>query len=462
MTIKGFEDAVIWAERQWGEAQLGDKRRTKRAVQIGRALAEQPAASLPAQTGSWRDLKAAYRLLNEADVTHQSVTAPHFCHTKDQACLQRHSVVLFIQDTSDLNFSHHPNTRGLGYIGDGRSRGLMLHTCLAVVANKDSTQVLGLAAQRVWTRKEIKGPNEKRAARWKRWSESEVWAEVVERIGQAPVEEGGPTFVSVGDCASDFFGYWRRAQSLRWHCLSRIKENRAITTPKAESAKLIDWARSLPQQASKSIRLRAREASPARDVKLKVAYSEVTVMAPRNGPDKDKEAIRGWVVRCWEESRDDQAIEWILLTTIEVDNRDTALEMVQWYSCRWIIEEYYKCLKTGCRMQQRQLESRQGLEALLGFLAVVAVRLLQLRALSRTKPEMKAKTVVPEEMIEIVRKRLGIKKSKAMTVGEFWEGVGRMGGFIGRKSDGEPGWQTLWGGWQRLQDICWGATLFSN
>ena len=119
---------------------------------------------------------------------------------------------------------------------------------------------------------------------------------------------------------------------------------------------------------------------------------------------------------------------------------------------RWLIEEYHKYLKTRCRVEQRQLETAAGLMRLLGFLALVAVRLLQLRTLSRLAPDTPTQQVIPQELLQMLVKRLRLFSTQ-MSLAQFWQAVARLGGFIGRKSDG----QTLWRGWLRLQDLAWGA-----
>jgi hypothetical protein len=450
VVLNSFSDPTRWAEQQWSTATLGDVRRTRRAVQLGAALASCPEASLPQQTGSWHELKAAYRLLHEPDVTHTALSEPHWQATRRQAA-QTHTV-LFVQDTSDLDFTAHRQTTGLGWIGNTGGHGFLLHSCLAVRPTA-VPEILGLAAQQVWTRHEVRKGTETRAARSKRRKESEVWAEVIETIGPAPASD--QHWVSVSDRASDSFALARRARAQNWHCLWRVSQNRVVRTGSGRETKLLDWARRLPAQTETVLELRGRADQPQRTVHLQVAWSAVTLCPPCNGPERQQEPIAGWCVRCRETGKRKNALEWILFTTVPVTDAASALERIEWYRLRWVVEEYHKALKTGCAMEQRQLRSALGLRALLGFLAVVAVRLLQLRTTARTAPDTPASQVVEPEFVEtVVRFRGGSVNS--MTAEQFWRAVAGLGGFLGRKGDGDPGWQTLWRGWQRLQDLCWG------
>jgi hypothetical protein len=464
MIIDELDDTEQWAEQQWGHSKLGDKRRTARAVRLGAAMAAQPAASLPTQTDSWGDLKAAYRLVNEEDVTHQALSEPHWQATRQQAAALAQAVVLFVQDTSELDFTSHPKTSGLGHIGNTRGKGFLLHSCLAIRPGDDQAQmIIGVAAQHVWTRQhEARKGRESRTERNKRPTEAEVWAKIVEEIGQAPPRETGIKWVSVGDRASDIFSYLRRAQAAGWHCLLRVGQNRVIQTGAGGRARLMSWARGLVPQARKTMTLRGRDGRPQRNVELSIAWSAVTICPPQLGPERKQAPIQGWCIRCWEQSAPAtvEAIEWILFTNVPAKDKQSVVEQVEWYSCRWMIEEYHKCLKTGCAMEQRQMATAGGLLALLSFLAIIAVRLLQLRELSRRTPKTLAHRAVPAVLIKVLVARLKLHvEANKLTVREFWQGVARLGGFIGRRSDGDPGWQTLWRGWQRLQDLSWSATL---
>jgi len=448
--LSSFSDPARWAQQQWGDAALGDARRTRRAVQLGTVLASRPEASLPQQTGSWGELKAAYRLLNEPDVTYAALSEPHWQATRQQAA--QTDTVLLVQDTSELDFTAHRQTTGLGWTGDKRGRGFLLHSCLAV--RPDAVpEILGVAAQRVWTRHEVKKGTETRAVRFKRRKESDVWAELVEEIGPAAPDQ---YWVSVSDRASDIFSFVRRARAQGWHCLWRVGQNRAVLAGRTNKTKLLlNWARRLPAQTETSLTLRGRADQPPRTIRLQVAWSAVTLCPPCNGPERAQEPVSGWCVRCWEAGKRKNALDWILFTTVPVTDAATALERIEWYRLRWIVEEYHKALKTGCAMEQRQLRRGPGLLALLGLLAIVAVRLLQLRTIARTAPDTPASQVIEPEFVETAARLQG-GSADTMTADQFWRTVAGLGGFLGRKGDGDPGWQTLWRGWQRLQDLCWG------
>jgi hypothetical protein len=171
-----------------------------------------------------------------------------------------------------------------------------------------------------------------------------------------------------------------------------------------------------------------------------------------------------WVVYAMEVDapRDVEPIEWILLTSLPVESFDDAWRILGYYEKRWLIEEWHKALKTGCRVECRQLKSKGGLERITGLLSVIAVRLLQLKSAARTNPDRLAAKIVPWHWIVMLlaaRKRRNKTVERTMTIGEFYRELAKLGGFLGRKSDGEPGWITIWRGWQKLYLLVRGAEL---
>ena len=168
-----------------------------------------------------------------------------------------------------------------------------------------------------------------------------------------------------------------------------------------------------------------------------------------------------WVVRVWEPPappEGEEPLEWILATTIPMASLAEAQERVAWYRQRPVIEDYHQCLKTGTRAEHRDLEEAQRVERLLGFLAPLAVRLLQLRDLARQHPEAPARQVLDPWRLRLVAQRLG-RPATALTPQEFWRGVAQLGGYLGRTRDGPPGWKTLWRGWLELEVLVRGAEL---
>lgn len=444
-----------WAAQQWGAAQLGDKRRTARAVKLGAQLAANPAAQLPEQTGSWKDTKAAYRLLNEADVKHTELGKPHWeaTHQRARTC---DGVVLFLQDGTEVDYSHHPQVIGLGRLNKLKRHGMQIHTCLSLPL---ATGELGVAAQRVWQRPPKPASKESKYALSLRRTEYDVWAEMLQEIGPAPAPGSGLKWISVGDRASDIYGYFRTAQALGWEVVARAARDRIIYTATGERRYLLQWARSLPSQATTTVEVRGRDGTPARTATLQVAWSACDIPAPAHGKERSGQRLRLSVVRTWEADPPAGAepLDWVLVTSLVLISAADALQVIAYYEKRWLIEEYHKCMKTGCALEARQLETAAGLEALLGFLALVAVHLLQLREASRQQPAAPARHYVAPELITTVQSYLKLPPGD-LTLREFWRAVARLGGFLARKSDNDPGWQTLWRGWLKLQDLAWQPT----
>jgi hypothetical protein len=174
--------------------------------------------------------------------------------------------------------------------------------------------------------------------------------------------------------------------------------------------------------------------------------------------------IAMWVVYAQEVDapKDVEPVQWILLTSLPVESFNDAWRILGYYEKRWLIEEWHKALKSGCRVEHRQLKSKEGLERITGLFSVIAVRLLQLKSAARTNPDRLAGKIVPRHWIVMLlaaRKRRNNTVARTMTIGEFYRELAKLGGFLGRKSDGEPGWITIWRGWQKLYLLVRGAEL---
>jgi hypothetical protein len=441
-----MQDPASWARTQWGAAELGDRRRTERAVRLGTAIAAAPARSLPAQMdGDWADTKAAYRLLDSAPVTHDALTAPHRAATRQHALAQA-GPVLLIQDTTSLDLGRYAAMAGRGPIGDGRGQGLLVHSCLAVAPVPDGHRLLGLAAQLVWARPSVgRKQQESQIERQSRARESAIWAQSLAESGRAPATA---CWVSVGDAESDIFGCMRQARAQGYQYLLRVAQNRRVTLADGTPSHLFAAARAQPARSRRTVQLGGRGGQPARAVELAVSWTALTVRAPRHNPsEREAAALPCWCVRAWGED-----LEWVLLTSVPVEDADAASERLDWYAGRWLIEEYHKGLKTGCAIERRRLQHATRLTALLGFLAIVAVRLLQGREASHHAPDAPVHGTVPAAFVALVAHRHEIPTA-GMTQRQFWHAVAKLGGFLGRKGDGEPGWQTLWAGLYRLQDM---------
>jgi hypothetical protein len=206
-----------------------------------------------------------------------------------------------------------------------------------------------------------------------------------------------------------------------------------------------------------TLSLRARPGQAAREATVEVCVGSIKISQPRH--------VSPWVRKLKQPPITMNVIEvvevhapegvepirWILLTSLPVRTFEEAWLVISYYERRWLIEEYHKALKTGCRTESRQLKTAGRLEALVGLTSVVAVRLLQLKSLARTKPEVPAQRVVPRvwlKMLKLARKNLN--RVHDLTVGQFYREVAKLGGFLGRKGDGEPGWITIWRGWEKL------------
>lgn len=442
-----------WAELNFGECQLGDKRRTTRLVRLAADFADNPSASLPCQVERWGDLKAAYRLFDREEVRFEAVARPHWEQTRRQA----RGRVLILGDTTEIDFGRFRDIEGVGPTGNGTGRGFLLHNALMVSA--DTGELLGVSGQAIHYRKK-KAKSAKRPTAPNRLKkkdrESEVWTRVIDDIGPPPPEA---TYVHVFDRGADSFEIYCRLLQQRCHWVIRASQlSRSVLV--GEDQQEMPLKKSLTTLTSVgqyTQSLRARPGQAAREARLDVRVGQIRIPRPRHvSPAIRKlkpQPIAMNVIDVIEVDPPQGAppIRWVLFTQLPATTFAEARLLIGYYEQRWLIEEYHKALKTGCAVEARQLKTADRLEALVGLISVVAVRLLQLKSLARTAPDLPAKRVVPQvwlRMLKLARKNL--PRVHDLTVRQFYREVAKLGGFLGRKGDGEPGWITIWRGWDKL------------
>ncbi len=452
MNTQEVLDPKSWAERTFGTVQLHDLRRTRRTVKAASNLAENPLGSLPAQMHTWKETKALYRLLDEPDVTFAALIQPHLQQTKKQA--NSSPVTLLVQDTTDIDLSHRHKISGVGQIGNERGRGFFLQTVLAV--HPQSREVLGCIAQEPFVR--VPAPQgEQRHQRLKRQErETDVWMRQVAVIGTA---DPGNLWVHVGDRGADMFPFFDACRQKQTHFLVRAAQNRRVEHNEEEIAYSLDRARAWPSLASRPLEVPARHGHQARSTHVQLSFGQMTLLPPRNDRRQSKDPLTIWVIRVWEEQapEGEEPLEWLLLTSVPTSTLEDAWERVDWYRQRWLVEDYHQCLKSGCRIEQRQLQSVESLIRLLGLLSPLAVRLLLVRELAREDPDRSASQVIDPLMLAVLAQRTG--QSPTMTLNTFWIEVARLGGYLARSNDGPPGWRTIWKGWLVLHTLLEGAHL---
>jgi hypothetical protein len=419
-------------------------------------MARDPAASLPKQHHTWKDLKAMYRLLDEADVTFAALMQPHWQQTR--ACLHPEAVVLLVQDTTEIDLSAHATMAGLGPIGNGQGRGFLLETVLAVIP--ESQAVLGCLAQQPFLRVPAPKSEQRYQRRHRVHRETDVWMQMVEQIG-TPACTG--LLVHVGDRGADMLPFMRGCRSTHTHFVVRAAQNRRIQAEEPSVGLLLDRVRTWPSQDQRPFDLPASHGRHARQTTLQISFGPAILLPPWNDPRGSTVPLPVWVVRVWEAepTASEEALEWILLTSLETATCEHAWQRVDWYRCRWVVEEYHQCLKTGCRLEARSLRTVERLLRLLGLLSPIAVRLLQLRDLARRAPESKASQRVEPAAVALIAASLSLPPEQ-VTGAAFWQEVARLGGYLARRRDGPPGWKTLWKGWLHLQTMLEGVHLAAH
>jgi hypothetical protein len=464
---QGMSTILSFGERTFSGIDLGDQRRTARLIRAADDICRHPGGSLPDKFPMPADLRAFYRLMNCAKVTHDIVLQAHADDTRVRVADCGSDVVLLLHDGTELDYTTRKNlSERMGQIGKGTCRGYICHNSLAVRLTTNLAkatvvpQTLGLLSQILHHRPRVNKGETHKETRERVSRESRLWLRGVQRCGPTPA---GVCCVDVSDSLSDTFEYLAYEVTQGRRFVLRGKENRRLAEPIGKQAYLIDAVRTVQPMGERTLKVAASPGRKARTTQVNVAFTPVLVAPPgRKSGDYAPKPLALWAVRVWEPNTpaNEEPLEWTLLTNCPVLTLQDAFERIDWYELRWIIEEYHKGMKTGCGIETLQFDTIEAVEPTIALLSAVATTLLRLRDAARAPDadRRQAAEVVDRAYVEALANYYPGRLKADPTVLTFYMHVARLGGHQNRKSDGFPGWLTLWRGWTKLESMVAGLT----
>lgn len=427
---------------------LGDTRREDRLAFMVERFAAHPDASIPKAFGHWKDIKAAYRFLSNPDVDREQIRAALQDACVGRICEQS-GMILAIQDTTSIDFSAHPATTGLGPVGGGNGsagHGLFLHSTLAVGADGVP---LGFLHQKDWVRDpDAVGKRHQRRELPIEDKESYRWLEALKAVHAAVPEH--ISVLNIADREADIFELFAQQRPANSHFLIRATRDRRV-----EGEHRLLWT---AVEASEEIGryeqlVRRHSTHEMVQVTFAVRVCEVTLRPPKNGVhDPNLKPVQLTAIEACEQGplpEGAKPVHWLLLTDLSVPDLHTARELIGCYGLRWLIERYHYTLKSGCRLEDSQLRTAEALLLLVSVYCIVAWRLLWMTYAAREYPDAPCTIAFSDVEWHLLywrehgRKALP-KEPPSLRDAVRW--LARLGGFIGRKGDGEPGVKVLWQG----------------
>jgi Transposase DNA-binding/Transposase Tn5 dimerisation domain len=458
-------ESVEWVTQEFARADLRDKRLDRRLLKTAEQLAKSPAAPINEACGNWASTQAAYRLFNNPKASTAGILKPH----SEATALRMAGCggpVLVMQDTVFFSYGSHVKTRGLGSIGKSNAaheRGLVMHNALAFTT---SGVPLGILSQNIWARGEI--PEEDYQEKIERLQvtaieekESSKWLVALkETVERAPA---GVPVVTVADRESDFFEFLTHAKELRAKYLIRARTDRKLVPEDSEGCvRMLDALSDTPALGNMTVEIPSNGSRKARTANIEVRAAQVTIQAPHRRGAHAKasgstDPVTVTLIGATEQSppAGSDSISWVLLTNLPVKDFESATEKVRWYGKRWGIEIWHKVLKSGCKVEDCMLEEAARLKRYLTLFSIIGVRLMHVAYLARAHPELPATEVF--SVVEIQVLHLRVTKAlpptgPSLSLREIVRMLGKLGGHLGRKGDGEPGVLILWRGWMRLYE----------
>ncbi len=441
-----------WAANEFRAVDLGDARRTKRLIRLAEERSEKPNGSISASCGGKAATKAGYRFLDNEAVGAEGILEGHYQASAERA--GQEAIVLAIQDTTELNYSSHPATQGLGYLNGLQYRGMYVHSTLLVTPERVP---IGLIDQQVWMRSEeeyqVEQANRKELKTEEK--ESQKWLVSLEATARLQQRLEHTHVINVGDSEADIFDLFLKAKRLNQDILVRAGQDRLVDE---RGRKLRAHLQNQSLAGDILLQVPRQAGQPARTAHLEVRFAAVSIRPPLRRKKEQLPSVQLWGVLAQEVGApaNVEAIDWLLLTTLNVETLAQACTCMHWYACRWVIETYHKVLKSGCRVEERQFGDADNLQRYLALDAVVAWRVLYLTMLGRDQPDLPCTAILETHAWQALFCFIHQVKQPPQTIPSLQQAtrwIAQLGGFLGRKSDGFPGPMSIWRGLQRLSDI---------
>ena len=453
-----------WIAKELVNLSLGDKRLDDRAHKVLIYLSNNPTDSIPVACSGAAETKAAYRFFDNKHVTAEKIQEIHRKKTLNR--MSKHDVVLIPQDTTVLNFSTQKERKDAGPTTKNSTHGIYLHSSIAVTPDK---VCLGHLSSKQWHRKQLQNLTKRERSKKNHLTpiedkETYRWLENYREANEYAKKLPQTTIVSIADREGDIYNIYEEAQEVfangesKAHYLIRAKTDRKLCTEEGRlmGCKIKSALKKKKSLGSFSLEISETKTRKSRIAKLKVYSEKIRISVPNKQKKKENYTpIQVTAILCVEAKppKNTEGVEWLLITDLSVTSFEDAYEKIQWYSCRWQIELFFKVLKSGCKIEKLQLTERN-FSACLSFYMIIAWRILYLVAIGRCCPNISCECAFSREEWQTAYIVSYKKKPPKvpLKLNEMIRLVASLGGYINKKSSPEPGVKTMWIGLRNMQE----------
>ncbi len=444
-----------WFQEEFKNLGINCGRTIKRFIRTMGTLSKKINESIAAASENKAEAKAIYRLAANKKVTEEVILNTHRKKTIERMKESKKTVLLNIQDTTSLCYTNHIKTKGLGrYCSEKNARGLIVHSAMVTTTEGIA---LGLLDQSIWTRDPAdhgkskdknKLPIEKK--------ESNKWLECMDRSSKGIPEN--IQLVHVCDREADVFEFFYKAIAEDQHFLVRVVQNRSTD----EEYKLMEKVNN--EEAAGEIVVEiprdTRRNIKKRQATLEIKYTKVTVLVPpklqkKFGKDGN---VTFYIILAKEINTPEgmEPIEWYLATNLDITQVDEAMEKVNWYVQRWKIERFHYILKEGCEVEELQERDAERLEKLILMYSIISIRILCITYYARQSPDAPCDEILETQewkVLYCIANKTAQLPLNVPTMKEAVSYIAKLGGFLGRKGDGNPGAKVIWKGLKELNIV---------